>query len=151
MAASTTKHQTVKSLQRFFGTVNLAMDYLEEIDPNVKRAGLMRHKVAAVLPQDYQLLYEKRRDKSLATLDAFFSKASLLEASASDEPPTRDEPQPGMSTGGFACVTSVSSSSDTDDPDVANSLPPPPTPSLNLSKQGLHATFGECYCIIFVF
>ena len=32
-----------------------------------------------------------------------------------------------------------------------NSPPPPPTPSLNLSKQGLQATFGECnyyFCIL---
>ena len=29
--------------------------------------------------------------------------------------------------------------------------PPPSVPSLNLSKQGLQATFGECYYIIFVF
>ena len=66
------------------------MDYLEGFDPNVERAGPARHKVSAVLAQYDQLLYEKRREASQATLDAFFSKASLPEASASDEPPASD-------------------------------------------------------------
>ena len=81
--------------------------------------------MAAVMAQYKQLLYEKRRDASQATLDAFFSKASLPEASASDEAPTSDEPppasnepQPSTSKGGFTCVTLSSSSSDIDDPGV---------------------------------
>ena len=49
MAPSTMKCLTVKSLQRFYRIPNQAMDYLEEMDSNVERAGLARHKVAAVL------------------------------------------------------------------------------------------------------
>ena len=37
-----------------------------------------------------QLLYEKRREATQTTLDAFFRKASLPEASASDESHTSD-------------------------------------------------------------
>ena len=37
-APSTTKQLTVKILQRFYGMLNQAMDYLEEVDPDVERA-----------------------------------------------------------------------------------------------------------------
>ena len=77
------------------------------------------------LAQHDQMLYEKRREASQATLDAAFWKASLPEASASDEPPTsneppaNDEPQLSTSTGGFT-HTSIPSSSllGIDNPDV---------------------------------
>ena len=60
-----------------------------------------------------QLLHEKRREATQATLDAGFLRASLLEASASDES------QPSLSAGGFACTNVPSPSSlDIDDPDV---------------------------------
>ena len=62
----------VKGLWRFFTIVNQAMDHLEEIDPIVEQAGLTRCKVAADLVHYDQLLYEKRREASQATLDAFF-------------------------------------------------------------------------------
>ena len=64
-----------------------------------------------------QMLYEKRREASQATFDAFFSKASLPEASVSSELPASDEPQPGTSTGGFTQANNPSPS-DIDDPDV---------------------------------
>ena len=84
----------------------------------------------ANLAQYDQMLYEKRRETSQATRNTFFSKASPLDASASDEPPASDEPQPGTSTDGFTCI--MPSLSDIDDPDVvsfapssSNSLPQP--------------------------
>ena len=67
------------------------MDYLEEVDPDVEQAGLSRCKVMSNLAHYKQLLYEKRREAAQTTLDAF-SKVSLPEASASDEPPASDEP-----------------------------------------------------------
>ena len=78
MAPSTTKHLTVKSLQHLYAMLNETMNHLEEIDPNVKQAGLARRKVAAELAQYDQLLYEKRREACQATLDTFFSKTSHL-------------------------------------------------------------------------
>ena len=75
----------------------------------------------AKLAQYEQFLYEKRREASQATLDAFFSKASLPDARRCQ-----------------MLTTQMSS----------NFAPPPPPPP---SKQGLLATFGECYYIIFVF
>ena len=68
-----------------------------------------------------QLLCEKKREAGKATHDAFFRKASLPEASASKEPHTSDEFQPGTSTGSFTCtnVPSLSySPSDVDDQDI---------------------------------
>ena len=75
------------------------------------RAG--RTKVLSDLARYEQILYKKRKEATQATLDAFFSRASLPEASASDEP------QPSTSTGGFTHVNVPSlSSSDIDDPGV---------------------------------
>ena len=92
---------------------SITYDYLEEVNPDVEQAGLVRHKVLSDLAQYDQMLYEKRKEASQATLDASFSKASLPEVSASDEP------QPSTSTGGFTCTNIPSlSSSDTDDPDI---------------------------------
>ena len=125
-APSKTRHLTVTILQRFYAMLSQTTDYLKEIDHDVKQTGPDRHKVLSD-----QMLYEKRKEASQATLDAFFSKASLPEASANDEPPTSeesatsdkppasDEPQPSMSTSGFTRVNIPSlSSSDTDDPDA---------------------------------
>ena len=64
------------------------------------------------------MLYKKRREAFQATLDAFFSKASLPEVSASDELPASNEPQPGASTDWFTSVASSLSSSDIDNPDI---------------------------------
>ena len=55
------KQLTVRILQRFYALLNKTMDYLEEVDPDIKRAGLVRRKVSAVLAQYDQPLYEKRR------------------------------------------------------------------------------------------
>ena len=88
--------------------LNDTMDYLE-IDPNVERAGLARHKVAVDLAQYDQLLYEKRRDACQATLRDFFLTASCPEA------PANNEPQPSTSTGGF---TRFTPSSEVDDLDL---------------------------------
>ena len=71
-AASTTKQLTVKILQCFYGMLNKAMDYLEEVYSDVERAGLLRCKVMSDLAHYEQLLYEKRREATQATLDAFF-------------------------------------------------------------------------------
>ena len=82
----------------------------------------------ANLAQYDRMPYEKRREASQATIDAFFSKASLPEASARDEPPTSDKPsgsdeppashesQSGISTDGFTHVSP--SPSCIDDPDI---------------------------------
>ena len=78
----------------------------------------------ANLAQYEQHLCEKRRGATQATLDVFFRKASLPEASASDTPPTSEElptsnePLPGTSTGEFTHATLSPLSSDADDPDV---------------------------------
>ena len=136
-APLTMKQLTVKILQCFYELINQAMDYLEEVDPDVEEAGLSRHRVTSDLAHYEHLLYEKRRKTTQANLDAFFSRVSLPEASACDEPhnskeshtseephtsnepPASDEPQPGTSVGGFTCPN-VSSplSSDVDDPGV---------------------------------
>ena len=81
------KQMTVKIQQRFYALLNQTMDYLE-VNPDVKRAGLARSKMSAVLAQYDQLLYEKRREAMQATLDPFFRKAS---AAGNEEPPTSDE------------------------------------------------------------
>ena len=44
-ASLTTKQLTVKILQHFYGMLKDVMDYLEEVDPDVERAGLSRRKV----------------------------------------------------------------------------------------------------------
>ena len=102
------------------------MDYLEEVDPDVEWAELVRHNVLSDLE-----LY-KRKEASQATLDRFFLKASLADASTRDKSPTREEPltsdkppashepQPSTSTGRFTCTNIPSPSpslSDIDTPD----------------------------------
>ena len=92
--ASVTKKLTLSILQRFLGMLNDTLDYLEEVDPDYERAGLARRRMLASAAY-YEQLLEKRREATQATLDSFFRrKASLPEASGSDEP------QPGTSTGG---------------------------------------------------
>ena len=120
-----TKQLTVKILQHFLVMMNQGLDYLEEMDPDYKRAGLTRCRVMATLAHYEQLLYDKRREATQATLDAFFWKTSLPEASASDkphtsdEPPASDEPQPSTSIGGSTYPNVLSSStSDVDDPGI---------------------------------
>ena len=103
------------------------MDYLEEVNPDVKHAGVLRRKVLSDVAHYEQLLYEKRREATEVTLDAFFWRVSLPEASASDEPPNNNEPpasgdpQSSTSTGEFT-HTNVSSPSpslsDIDDPHI---------------------------------
>ena len=92
--APLTKQLTTKILKRLLGIINQGLDYLEEVNPDYEQAGFMRRGVMANLALNEQLLYEKR-EATQATLDAVIRKASLPEASASDEP------QPGTSTGGF--------------------------------------------------
>ena len=91
-ALSTTKQLIVKILQRFYGMLNQVMDYLEEVDPDIEQTGLSRRKVMSDLAHYEQLLYKRRAEATQATLDAFFSRALLPEASASDEPPISDVP-----------------------------------------------------------
>ena len=83
--APLTKQLTFKILQRLLGIMNQGLDYLEEVDPDYERAGLTRCRVMVNLAHYVQLLYEKRREAMQATLDAFFRKASLPEASAEHE------------------------------------------------------------------
>ena len=87
------KQLIMKILQHFLGIMNQGLYYLEKVDPDYERAGLARRRVMANLSHYEQLLYEKRREAMQAILDAFFRKASLPEAFASDEP------QPSNSTG----------------------------------------------------
>ena len=122
--APSTKQLTGKILQHFLGIMNQGLDYLEEADRYYERAGLTRRRVMANLAHYEQLLYEKRREAMQATFNVFFRKASLPEASASDEPhtsnepPARNESQPGISTGGFTCNNVPSLSPDVNDPGV---------------------------------
>ena len=123
---------TVKILQGFFGLLNQALDYMEEMDPDYERVGLRRHRMLAEAAHYEQLLYEKRREAMQSTLDSFFRrKTSLPEASASnelitsDEPPASEEPRSRTSTGGYTCPNVLMplpplslSSSDVDDPDI---------------------------------
>ena len=112
-APLTMKHLTVNILHRFYAKLSNAMNYLEEVNLNVESAGLARRKVLSDLALYDQMLYEKKREASQAALDVFFSKVSLPESSANDEP------QPITSTGGFICTNIPSPpSSDIDDPDV---------------------------------
>ena len=145
MAPLTTKQLTVIILQRYFGIINQGMDHLEEVDPDFERAGIARRRAMADLAHYKHLLYEKKREATQATLDAFFSRVSLPEVSANEEPHTSDEPhtseepptseephrsdklpaseepQPSTSTDGFTrpnVPSPLLSSSDVDDPGV---------------------------------
>ena len=109
---------TMKILQCFSGIMNQGLNYLEEVDPDYEWAGLMKRRVMANLAH-YEQLFYKRREATQATLNAFFRKASLPEASASDEPQTSDKPQPGAFTGGFTRPNVPSPSlTDVDNPGV---------------------------------
>ena len=117
-----TKKLTLSILQRFFGVLNDTLDYLEEVGPDYKRAGLTRHRMLANAAYYEQLLLEKRREATQATLDSFFRrKTSLPAASASDKPLTSNEPQPGTSTSSYTSpnvLPPLPLSSDVDGPDV---------------------------------
>ena len=67
-APSTTKQLTVKIMQHFYGLINQVMDYLEEVNPDIKWAGLSRRKLMSYMAHYEQLLYKKRREATLATL-----------------------------------------------------------------------------------
>ena len=106
-------------------TKQLTVKILEEVDPDVEWAGLSRRKVMSNLAHYEQLLYEKRREATQATLDVTFLRVSLPEVSAnkvsptSDELPASDKPQLSTSMGGFTNTDVQSpSSSDADDPDI---------------------------------
>ena len=120
--APVTKKMTVKIPQRFFGLLHQALDYIDQTNPDYKRAELTRRRMLAETAHYKQLLYEKRREAMQSTLSSFFKrKTSLPEASASKEPLTSDKPQPSTSTGGYICPNvpmPLPSSSDVDNPDV---------------------------------
>ena len=106
--ATLTKQLTMSILQRFFGMLNEALDYLDEVDHDYERAGLTRRRMLANAAHYEQLLHKKRREATQPILDSFFRReTSLPEASTSedphtsDEPPANDEPQTGTSTGGY--------------------------------------------------
>ena len=130
--ASMTKQMTIKILQGFYTLLNKTLEYKEEMDPDYERSGVTRRRMLAAASHCEQMLYEKRRKTMQSTLDRFFKKkSSLRETSASNEP------HPGTSTGSYThphVTPLLPSSSDVDDLASCNSLPPPPTPSLSLSK-----------------
>ena len=64
MAPSMMRYLTVKTQQCFYVMLSQTIDYPEEIDPDVERAGLARHKVCSDLAQHDQMLYEKRVEAS---------------------------------------------------------------------------------------
>ena len=93
LTAPITKKMTVTILQGFFGLLNQALDYMEEMDTDHEQAGLTRRRMLAEAAHYNQLLYEKRREAMQSNLNSFFRrKTSLPEASASNEPITSDEP-----------------------------------------------------------
>ena len=111
-----TKQLTIKNLQEFQRRINSALSFLEDIDPNVERSGLVRRKVSAACSTYDQLLYEKRRDAQQTRIDKFFLRSPRQSFS-------EDEPVP--STSSSLAVTPVTtthiqvehSSSDVDDPE----------------------------------
>ena len=56
--APVTKKLMLSILQRFFGMLNEALAYLEEVDPDYERAGLTRHRMLANAAHYEQLLLE---------------------------------------------------------------------------------------------
>ena len=93
--------------------MNSFLDFLEEIDPNVERSGLVRRKVTAVCAPYEQLLYEKRRDAQQSRIDKFFLRTPRQSFS-------EDEPGPSTSSS-FTATTPAATphgdSSDIDDPE----------------------------------
>ena len=71
-------------LQRFFGMLNKTLDYLEEVNPDYKWAGLARRMMRADAAHYEQLLLEKRREATEATLDFSSSRNVSLPPSSSD-------------------------------------------------------------------
>ena len=112
--AASTKQLTVKNLQEMQRRMHSFLDFLEEIDPNVERSGLVRRKVTAVCAPYEQLMYEKRRDAQQSRIDKFFLRTPRQSFS-------EDEPGPSTSssfttTPPFA-ATPHEESSDIDDPE----------------------------------
>ena len=109
-----TKQLTVKNLQEFQRRINSALSYLEEIDPNVERSGMVRRKITAACTQYDQLLYEKRRDAQQSRIDTFFRRTPRQSFS---------EDEPVASTSSSVDVTPTTTaqveelSSDIDDPE----------------------------------
>ena len=163
-APSTTKQLTVNILQHFYRLINQAMDYLE-VNPDVEQSGLSSCRVMSDLAHYEHLLYDKRREATQATLDAFFSLVSLPEASASAEPHNREEPhtseelptcdkhlardesQPNVSTGSFICpnIILLPSSSDVDDPGIVSFVPSSSNPPALQPQQA--KTSGHFWCV----
>ena len=148
MAASTMKYLTVKSLQHFYGRVNQVMDCLEEIDPNVEWAGLARREVAAVLAQ-YISCCMRRGGMHPRPLLRVLMPASRKLRSLRVLPVT--SLSQASQQAGLPALHRCRRRQILTTPMLSNSPPPPPTLYLNFRKQGLQATFSECYCIIFVF
>ena len=108
------KQLTVKNLQEFQRRISSALSYLEEIDPNVERSGMVRRKITAACTQYDQLLYEKRRDAQQSRIDTFFRRTPRQSCS---------EDEPVASTSSSVDVTPTTTaqveelSSDIDDPE----------------------------------
>ena len=101
------------------------MDCIENIDPDFERSGLKRQQVMEIMAYYEDLLSEKRRKAMQSTLDHFFKKkkSSLPGSSATDEPLTNYEPQPGTSAGVYT-LPNVPSSSPSPSPSPLSSLLP---------------------------
>ena len=69
-----TKEMTIDILQGFHALLLQTMDYIENMDPDFDRSGLMRRQVMDVMAYYEELLSEKRRKAMQSTLDRFFKK-----------------------------------------------------------------------------
>ena len=56
------KQLTMKILQCFTGIKIQGLGYLEEVDPDYKRAELTRRRIVATLAHYEQVVYKKRRE-----------------------------------------------------------------------------------------
>ena len=101
------KEMSIAVLQEFFATMTCTTDFMENMDPDCERSGLKRQKIMEVLAF-YDDLKKKRRNDMHTTLDRFFKKRSSKASTASDEPITSNETQPGTSMGGFTIPPSPS-------------------------------------------
>ena len=110
-----TKQLTVKNLQELQRRINHALNFAEEIDPNVERSGLFRRKVTALCAPYEQLLYEKRRDSQQSKIERFFPRTPRQSFS-------EEEPGPSTSTSSINVTPTATpqqqeASSDIDDPE----------------------------------
>ena len=78
LTAPVTKKLMLLILQHFFGMLNDMLEYLEEVDPDYEQAGLTRRGMLANAAHYEQLLLEKRREATHASLDSYFRRKTSL-------------------------------------------------------------------------